>query len=104
MSKYPSLENLNREQSDALEKGSFLIISARKEAAAMLRRAGVELPEDGFGFGSPCFAHEDGHGRCGCRDYEGDGGTCLTRVTVDAGTTPVPVRSCGHPASKHRGT
>jgi hypothetical protein len=103
VSKYPSLENLTREQSEVLEKGAFLIISARKEAAAMLRRAGVELPEDGFGFGSPCHAHIEGHGECGCPDYEGDGGTCLTRVTVDPGTSP-PLRSCGHPPSKHLGT
>lgn len=101
MSKYPSPENLTREQSEALEKAALLIISARKEAAAMLARAGV--PDDGFGFGSPCFAHIEGHGECPCSDYTGDGGTCLTRITVDPGASP-PLRSCGHPPSKHFST
>lgn len=83
MSKYPSPEDLTGEQSEALEKASFLIISARKEAAAMLARAGVPLPDDGFG--SPCHAHIEGHGDCPCRDYTGDGGTCLSRTTLDTG-------------------
>lgn len=102
MSKYPSSEGLTREQSEVLEKAAFLIISARKEAAAMLARAGVPLPDDGFGFGSPCNAHIEGHGNCGCNDYTGDGGTCLTRVTVDPASPPL--RSCGHPPSKHLST
>lgn len=56
MLKYPFPENLSGEQSEVLEKAAFLIISARKEATAMLARAGVDLPEDGFGFGTPCHA------------------------------------------------
>jgi Family of unknown function (DUF6422) len=101
MAKYPSLENLTGEQSEALEKAAFLIISARKQAAAILARA--EVPDDGFGFGSPCHAHIEGHGDCPCSDYTGDGGTCLTRITVDPGASP-PLRSCGHPPSKHFST
>jgi hypothetical protein len=98
MERFPSPADLTREQSEALEKAAFLVISARKEAAAVLARAGV--PDDGFGFGTPCHAHIEGFGGCPCSDYKGDGGPCLTRVTVDAGASP-PFRSCGHPPSKH---
>jgi len=98
MSKYPSPKDLTHEQSEVVEKVAFLMISARKEAAAMLVRAGI--PDDGFGFGNPCFAHIEGHGDCPCHDYTGDGGTCLTRITVDPIASP-PHSSCGHPASKH---
>jgi hypothetical protein len=100
MTKNPLPDKLTSEQAEALEKAAFLIIGARKQAAAMLKR--VALPDDGFGFGSPCFAHIEGHGNCPCRDYEGDGGTCLNRITVDIGSPPH--RSCGHPASKHFST
>ena len=82
MLKYPFPENLSGEQSEVLEKAAFLIISARKEATGMLARAGVDLPEDGFG--TPCHAHIEGvPGDCPCSRYTGDGGTCLTRITVD---------------------
>jgi len=104
MSKYPSPEGLSAEQLEALEKAALLIIRARKDAAAMLSRARVPLPEDGFGFGTPCAAHIEAFGRCPCRDYKGDGGPCLTRTTLDPGATPHPVRSCGHPPSKHLST
>ncbi|MER8826898.1 hypothetical protein NKH73_12845 [Mesorhizobium sp. M0938] len=100
MFKHLTREDLTTEQSEVLEKAAFMIISARKEAAAMLVRAGLEL-EDG-GFGNPCHAHIEGHGNCGCRDYTGDGGTCLTRITVDVAFPPS--RSCGHPPSKHLST
>ncbi|WP_352681587.1 DUF6422 family protein [Mesorhizobium sp. M0601] len=102
MFKYPSREGLTREQSEALEKAAFLIISARKEAAALLARAGVTLPDDGFGFGNPCNAHIEAHGNCPCNDYTGDGGPCLTQTTLD--TAFPPSRSCGHPPSKHLST
>ena len=100
MAKYPS-ENLTGKQSEALENAAFSVIKARKEATAMLARVGI--PDDGFGFGSPCFAHIEGHGRCPCSDYTGDGGTCLTRITIDPGSSP-PHSSCGHKASKHFST
>lgn len=102
MFKHLSLEKLTAEQSEVLEKAAFVIISARKEAAAMLARARIELPEDGFGFGSPCNAHIEAHGNCPCSDYTGDGGPCLTRTTLD--TAFPPSRSCGHPPSKHLST
>jgi hypothetical protein len=102
VSKFPSPENLTREQSEAVEKAAYLLLSAQKEAKAMLARAGI--PDDGFGFGSPCNAHIEGHGNCPCSDYSGDGGPCLTRITLDPIATPVPHRSCGHPASKHLST
>ena len=102
MSTFPSPENLTYEQSEALEKAAFLIISARQEAAAMLMQAGVPLPDDGFGFGNPCFAHIEGHGNCPCRDYKGEGEPCRTLVTVDPKFPPT--RSCGHPPSAHMPT
>ena len=69
MPKYSPPENLTCEQSEALEKAAFLIISAQEEAAAILARAGV--PDDGFG--SPCHAHIEGFGDCPCTKYKGDG-------------------------------
>jgi hypothetical protein len=93
MSPFP--EGLTGEQYEVLEKAAFSIISARKEAAAMLRRAGVEEPPDAGWFGSPC-----GVSGCPCSNYTGDGSTCLTRTTHDPGATP-PFRTCGHRASQH---
>ncbi|MER8800705.1 hypothetical protein NKH93_14395 [Mesorhizobium sp. M0954] len=52
MFKYLSREGLTREQSEALEKAAFLIISARREAAALLARAGVTLLMMGLGSGT----------------------------------------------------
>jgi Family of unknown function (DUF6422) len=95
--------SLTGEQEEALGKAAYLIIQAQKNAKEMLVRAGVEIPEDGFGFGSPCHAHIEGFGDCPCSDYQGDGGTCLNRITLDPGASP-PHRSCGHPAWKHLST
>jgi Family of unknown function (DUF6422) len=97
MTKSPYPENLTAEQSEALEKAALLIITARNEAAAMLARAGVELP--GGPSGSPCMAMADVGRPCGCNNYKGDGGTCLTLTTTDPGFPPS--RSCGHLASQH---
>jgi len=103
MAKYSPPENLTREQSEVLEKAASLILSAREEAAAMLARAGI--PDDGFGFGTPCHAHIDGFGDCPCTRYKGvDGSPCMTGITLDPGTTPIPHRSCGHPPTKHFST
>jgi hypothetical protein len=102
MPKYSPPANLTREQSEALEKAAFAVISARQEAAAMLARA--EVPDDGFGFGTPCHAHIEGFGDCPCSKYKGDGGPCLTRTTLDPDATPIPHQSCGHPPSKHFST
>jgi hypothetical protein len=101
VAKFRAPENLTREQSEAVEKAAFLILTAQKEAKATLARA--DVPDDGFGFGSPCEAHIEGFGKCPCSDYSGDGGPCLTRVTLDPGATP-PLRACGHPPSKHLST
>jgi hypothetical protein len=92
-------EDLTAEQSEVLEKAAYLIISARKEAAAMMARAGVKLPDDGFGFGNPCQAHIEGHTNCPCPEYTGEGEPCRTRVTVDVASPPF--RSCGHKPSEH---
>ena len=71
------------------EKAAFLIISARKEAAAVLARAGVPFPDDEFG--NPCHAHIEAFGTCPCTNYMGDGGTCLNRITLDPGASaPLP--------------
>jgi hypothetical protein len=99
VAKHPPSKDLTTDQSEILQKAAFLIISARKEAASMLARAGIELPD---GFRNPCNAHIEGHGNCGCDDYRGEGGPCLTRVTVDIASPPV--RSCGHLPMDHLST
>ena len=102
MPKYPLPETPTHKQSEAVEKAAFLMIKARNEAAALL--AGAGLPDDGFGFGTPCHAHIEGFGECPCPKYTGNGGPCLTRTTLDTGATPIPHSSCGHPPSKHLST
>ena len=100
MAKYPSRKDLKPEQAEALERAAFLILSAQEEASAMLARAGVR--EDPFGHGRHCRALVDGR-PCGCSNYTGNGGRCLTRTTQDPGATPVPLQTCGHLASQHIG-
>src|SRR5262245_29057813 len=103
MPKYSPPENLTPEQSDVVEKAASLILSAQNEAAEMLALAGI--PDDGFGFGTPCHAHIEGHGECPCTKYKGvDGSPGMTLITVDPITTPIPHSPCGHPASKHFST
>jgi hypothetical protein len=77
MSTYPRPEDLTDEQLEVLEKAAFLVISARKEAAAMLRRSGL----DDDAFGSQCRT-------CSCGEYEGGGRRCERS-------------SCGHSAAQH---
>src|SRR5215469_13757145 len=101
----PCPENLTHEQSEALEKAAFLIISAQKEAKekakAMLRRAAFEdIPDDWFG--NPCTAHIEAFGKCPCSDYKGDGGPCEQLVSIDPAVPPLDL--CGHKASKHLST
>src|SRR5262245_48443266 len=97
------MENLTREQSEALEKAAALVLGAQKEAKvkarAMLKQAGI--PDDEEWFGNRCTAHIEGHHQCPCSDYTdpGDGGPCLTRVSIDPEFPPH--RTCGHKASKH---
>ncbi|MFD0339605.1 DUF6422 family protein [Streptomyces sp. NPDC127117] len=79
MSTLPHPDELTDEQSETLEKAAFLVISARKEAQAMLRRSGLEWDEGPFG--SRCR-------QCPCREYEGEGGRC------ERG-------SCRHSAAQH---
>ncbi len=110
MSPFPYPENLTDEQSETLEKAAFLIIKARNDAAAMLMRSEVEpVPEHGW-FGNPCGAllppPPQNH-FCGCRNYKGDGGPCLTTFTDFTGPdfgTGSPVRTCEHPPSQHLAT
>jgi Family of unknown function (DUF6422) len=100
-------KNLTEEQSKALEKAALLIINARKEAAAMLTRAGAESSPDTGWFGSPCGASlppPPQHHRCGCRNYTGDGGPCETTYIDHTGPdlgTGSPRRTCGHLPSDH---
>ena len=63
---------------EILNAAAMHIIDARKEAATMLRRAGVELPDTG-GFTSACTGITAPGVRCGCDEYTGDGGECRTR-------------------------
>jgi Family of unknown function (DUF6422) len=107
MSTLPSSEKLTGEQSDTLEKAAYKVISARKEAATMLERAGVERPPEGGWFGSPCgvtLPPPPQNHHCGCRNYTGNGGPCSTSYIdftgPDLGSGP-PRRTCGHRASQH---
>lgn len=104
MGAFPRSEDLNEEQLAALDKAAYLIITARKEAAAMLARSGMDPPEQGW-FGSPCHATLDfpPHPPCGCRDYTGDGGPCRTRIlAADTGPDPLhPMVPCGHLPWQH---
>ena len=102
MSSNASLEGLTAEQSQAMDKAALLIIKARREAAAVLERAGLRSADDPFGFGSPCHAHIVGFGECPCHDYRGDGGPCLNRITLDPPAS-APHSSCGHRPMDHLG-
>jgi hypothetical protein len=107
MSDFPCSNDITDEQPEILEKAVFMVIKARNEAAAMLMLSGVgPVPEHGW-FGNPCGAMLEPppqHHRCGCRNYTGDGGPCLTRYTdftgPDLGSGP-PTRTCGHRPSQH---
>ncbi len=102
---YP--EDLTDEQSGTLERAALVVINARNEAAAMLMRSGAKsMPERGW-FGSPCGAMlppPPPNLRCGCRNYTGDGGPCLSTFIdftgPDLGSGP-PRRTCRHPPSQH---
>ena len=87
MSPYPA--DLTEEQSATLEQAAFLVINARTEAAAMLTR--------------PAPSNH----RCGCTNYEGDGGPCQTTfldfLGPDLGTGP-PTVTCSHRPSEHLAT
>jgi hypothetical protein len=61
-------------QSKILEQAAFLVINARNEADATLKRSGFDPVPDMGWFGSPC-------GVCGCNRYTGDSGPCPTRFT-----------------------
>jgi hypothetical protein len=105
----PYRENLTDDQLETLEKAAFLVINARNEAAAILRRSGVEpeqVPDFGW-FGSPCgviLPPPPQNHPCGCSNYTGDGGLCLTSYVdftgPDFGTGP-PRRTCEHLPSQH---
>jgi|SRR5215510_11300822 len=105
MSESPYPEDLTVEQSEALERAAFLVISARNEASEMLARSGVELPPESGWFGSPCSATLPfpPHPRCGCSDYKGDGGPCMTLIRVpETGPGSLhPLAPCGHRPSQH---
>lgn len=93
-------ENLTIAQSEALERAAYLIIVARKEAAAILAGAGLDNRLEPGWFGSPCMAKADVGIPCACNEYKGEGGPCMTLITTDPPTNP-PTRSCGHPPSAH---
>lgn len=107
MPEYRFPQNLTDRQSESLEKAALLIINARKEAAAMLERSGVESPPEGGWFGSPCGASlppPPQHHHCGCRNYTGEGGPCTTQYRDFTGPdfgSGAPLRTCGHLPSQH---
>jgi len=97
MAKNPFPDKLTGEQEDALDRAAFLIITARKQAAELLR--GVDLPDDGFGGdrmpGVPLFGVSGGwravlepsHYRCGehpapALDVRAQSDTTLSRLLV----------------------
>lgn len=92
-------KDLTAEQLAAVDKAAFVIIKARKEAAEMLVRAGLEIPPEDHWFGNPCTGMADELHPCPCKNYTGDGGPCLTRTTTDSGFPPSTV--CGHRAIEH---
>ncbi len=100
-------KNFTNEQLKALDEAALLIINARKEAAAMLTRSGIEAPPDSGPWGSPCgetLPPPPAHHRCGCRNYTGDGGPCETTFIDHTGPdlgTGSPRRTCGHMPSDH---
>ena len=105
MAVYSRPTDLTDEQSAALDKAAFLIISARNEAAEVLTRSRMEpVPEEGW-FGSPCHATLPfpPHPPCGCRNYKGDGGPCTTMIRVpETGEGSLhPLVPCGHRPSQH---
>jgi len=76
MSGYRFPEDLTERQAQSIEQAALLILKARKEAAAMLERSGIEPSPEGGWFGSPCGATlppPPQHHRCGCRNYTGAG-------------------------------
>lgn len=80
MSTFPLPEKLTDEQSETLDKAALLVISARKDAAAMLRRAGLGDDDDFFGSRCrKCFS---------CPEYDGEGRFCERS-------------SCRHSAAQH---
>ncbi|MFC8278141.1 DUF6422 family protein [Streptomyces sp. NPDC057271] len=96
---------LTDEQSEAWEKAAYVVINARREAAALLARSGMEpVPDQGW-FGSPCMAKLPfpPYPPCGCNDYKGDGGPCTTRIRVPE-TGPGSIHRmvpCSHRPSEH---
>src|SRR4029453_4883143 len=106
MSNLPPSDTLTREQSDALERAAYKIITARNEANALARSGGEPVPDFGW-WGNPCGAAlppPPAHHHCGCRNYTGDGGPCRSQFRDDTGPdfgTGSPIRTCGHKASQH---
>lgn len=107
MADLPNPEELTDEMAEAVERAAFLIINGRKEAATTLMRSPIEPVPDSGWFGSPCGVRlpppPENH-FCGCGDYQGDGGPCLTRYRDFTGPdfgVGAPIRTCGHRPSEH---
>ncbi|MFD3947539.1 DUF6422 family protein [Streptomyces sp. NPDC058579] len=77
----PTLDKLTDDQRGALDDASLLVISARQDAAALLRRAGLEWDDDDDFFGSRCR-------QCRCSEFDGNGRVCRRS-------------SCRHSAAQH---
>ena len=98
MAAFSSPEEFTPEQLEAREQAERVIITARKEAAAILERAAVALPDDELD--GRCMGRFDGSMPCSCTHYTGDGEACRTRVSIDPAVLP-PHRGCGHPKALH---
>lgn len=93
-------DTLTEAQNEAAKEAAKLVFNARKEAAEMLRAAGIEPPV----FTGPCqavfFEPRPPRG-CGCVEYSGDGGPCRTRFEgPDLGSGPITI-TCQHDQAEH---
>jgi hypothetical protein len=96
-------DELTEEQGEVLNNAALHVSKARKEAAEMLRRSGIEPRESGLL--GPCtmwvLTPLPRH-TCGCDVYVGvDGGPCRTRFEgPDLGSGPITI-TCQHPEDAH---
>ena len=81
MAAFSSPEEFTPEQLEAREQAERVIITARKEAAGILERAAVALPDDELDGG--CMGRIEGFGPCPCTHYTGDGEPRRTIVVPD---------------------
>ena len=103
MPTYSNSDDLTVEQAEALNQAALYIVNARKEAAEMLRRVGIEPPLPGAPAQCGAVLTSPPPPRaCSCNQYLGvEGGPCRTRFTgPDLGEGPILI-TCQHPEDAH---